>query len=88
VQPLPIQGVGGARGVAMTQVLMWWLDAVVPDRSDQRCPCGAWLKRPAERAHGVCDGCRVDAHKRPVVPPPEPGYIDVPLPGFEEWGIR
>ena len=29
-----------------------------------QCPCDAELKTPAELAHGVCDGCRVTAHRR------------------------
>ena len=30
----------------------------------QHCPCGAELTSIAALAHGVCDGCRVEAKRR------------------------
>jgi hypothetical protein len=56
-------------------------------RMTGRCPCGNKLETPAALAHGVCDYCRIDAKKRP---PPcrrrTPDFVDVPIPGFEDWG--
>jgi hypothetical protein len=48
------------------------------------CPCGGALETAAAVAHGVCDRCRVDAHKRVKR---EPDFTDVPLPGLENWGL-
>lgn len=68
----------------MTQPAMWWIPDAVPEQSDERCPCGARLKRPAEYAHGVCDGCRIDAHRKPRKREPIPDFVDVELP--LDWG--
>jgi len=51
------------------------------------CPCGARLEKPAELAHGVCNRCRVDSHKKPRQRQPVPDFENVPLPGLEEWGV-
>ena len=51
------------------------------------CPCGAALKREMERAVGVCDFCRIDAHKAVRKRRREPDFVDVPLPGLEDWGM-
>jgi hypothetical protein len=52
-----------------------------------RCPCGAELTKPAELAHHICNYCRVDAKKKSA---PRrrytPDFVDVPIPGFENWG--
>jgi hypothetical protein len=48
------------------------------------CPCGAPLNAPAEEAHGVCNRCRVEAHKKPRKRRPKPDFEDVPLPGWDE----
>ena len=49
------------------------------------CPCGAPLDSKAGRAHGVCDRCRVEAHKPRRRRKPKPDFVDVPLPGLEDW---
>ena len=52
-----------------------------------RCPCGAELASQAALAHGVCDYCRTDAKKKPARRPRrQPDFVDVPIPGFEDWG--
>ena len=48
------------------------------------CPCGAPLKKQAEEVHGVCNRCRVDAHKKPRKREPRPDFVEVPLPGWDE----
>lgn len=35
-------------------------------KSADLCPCGATLEREMEHAYGVCDYCRVEAHRRAV----------------------
>lgn len=50
------------------------------------CPCGAPLEREIELARGVCNRCRIDAHKKPRSRKPKPDYEDVPIPGLEDWG--
>jgi len=51
------------------------------------CPCGAQLKSEADKAHGVCTYCRVDAKKvrRKVV---RPDFVDEEIPGLglQFWG--
>jgi hypothetical protein len=56
------------------------------EQSEQTCPCGAQLERAAEHAHGICDRCRVDAHKQTRKRRRPPDFVDVPLPGLEDWG--
>lgn len=47
------------------------------------CPCGATLEREIERGYGVCDHCRVEAHKRRRRG--EPDFVDVPLDEDDPW---
>lgn len=56
-----------------------------PD-TPNHCPCGAELKSAAGWARGVCDYCRVGAKKKPRKRRPKPDFVDVPIPGFEDWG--
>jgi hypothetical protein len=53
--------------------------------SAQPCPCGTELESAAALALGVCDYCRGDA-KKPVRRRRKPGFVDVPIPGLEDWG--
>jgi hypothetical protein len=58
--------------------------------SPRRCPCGARLEREAEKAHGICDHCRVDSHRPAPRRKRTPDFEDVPLPGWDaetkSWG--
>jgi hypothetical protein len=70
--------------------------------STPRCPCDRELIKPAEQAHGICDGCRITAKKRvprsepaptlPLFDEPEPGDRRlVPLNGWPDYhaqGVR
>jgi hypothetical protein len=54
--------------------------------SAQPCPCGTELESAAALAHGVCDYCRVGAKKPVGRRRRKPGFVDVPIPGLEDWG--
>jgi hypothetical protein len=51
----------------------------------RQCPCGAELATEADKAHGVCHYCRVDA-KKSVRNSLNPDFEDAPMPGFEDYG--
>lgn len=69
----------------MTMDEMWWNMPIRP-KFGEHCPCGAELKKPSEWMHSVCDGCRVDSHRKSPKREPTPDFVDVPLPGLEDWG--
>lgn len=70
--------------MTMPDDLLWQTPLAVPDRTGQHCPCGGELKRPSEWCYGICDQCRIEAHRRPRRHEPTPDYVDVPLP--LDWG--
>jgi hypothetical protein len=64
---------------------LWWNPPITP-KFGEWCPCGRnELKRPYEWAIGICDECRKTAKKKPRKGEAIPDFVDVALPGLENW---